>query len=744
MTTRHLAVSFSLFLVAAAQAQAQPLGADDLMVPIHSRAGNGDDPDYGWWAGAGNYKVSFHDGFAFYPRLGDGFHTNLPLRWQTVSVSVGGQVLAGSTAPMHRHSEWRFEYVQPGCRETYDVRADGVEQSFVCAQKLGHGDLVVRGRITTALSAPAVGAAHQAIDFEDAAGTPIVRYGHAFARDAAGNSAPATTAWDGDTITLSVASAWLEQAVYPVTLDPLTSSLVLHASSLGAVVSTDIGTEFESSTRTTVYAIERAFSATDHDVYAYRSEGDFGGRALLFSDLSVNNSDRHVAVAFSGGADRWLIAFERLPIGGRSEVWIYYHDKLSSVANSGLQVRTLSSPTDNFVDPDLGGANSHSPSTRCLLVAQHRMSAIDYIESCGIDAQARQLVSNTILWGGPTTAQASPAVTQVALESEGWMLAWQQRFGNGVQQVYGAVTNTDGTIAQSGPLVHLLGRHVTRPCVAGYQERHMLTFNVSTDASSELGAELRSALVQWPIVQPVATVGTHRVLATAVPPISVLSNQGLAFDSASLATWLAVYTRAQALLPASTSAFSVRLGGTGVPIEQNTLFALAGHRATGVSATFNRSEERYPIVYGTDESASNWLVGQLYEYPADAAEFLYGVECGTAMIGGSRPYIGNTNYHFGLVMGPPNTVAIGAVSLAATAVPLDGLGLTGCVLNVDPALLVATVVGITSPQGWVILPFPMSDDPGFVGDLHLQILYASPGANPANLQATRGLRAQFR
>lgn len=128
----------------------------DLVVPIHTHPADPTFGEYGVWAGGAGYKVRFGDDVTFFPRLGKSAPRNLPLTWRTRTVTVGGRVLvdadvvcnAGATGPT------RFEYRRGPVVEAYDVRADGIEQTFVLAQRPAiAGDLVVEGTLSTELLA---------------------------------------------------------------------------------------------------------------------------------------------------------------------------------------------------------------------------------------------------------------------------------------------------------------------------------------------------------------------------------------------------------------------------------------------------------------------------------------------------------------------------------------------------------------------------------------------------------------
>jgi len=273
----------SAFAVACLPAQvpappASLLEASTLLVPLHSHR---DDPvlgAYGLWAAGPDYKASFHDGFTFYPRLGPTQPDNLPLRWQTESIRVGEQVLVdGHSEPAGWHDAWRCELRYHGVTEAYDVRRDGVEQTFVfAAPPRIHGDLVVTGRVRTPLHVLPVVSAMADLVFVDESGQPRVRYGAATAVDALGQRTPVPTSFDGTHIRLTIDGTWLARAQFPVVLDPLTAPVSIHSdpTSLG-VYDIAVGFESESSQFNVMVVFSRASSSTDFDVFGLLMHRDF-------------------------------------------------------------------------------------------------------------------------------------------------------------------------------------------------------------------------------------------------------------------------------------------------------------------------------------------------------------------------------------------------------------------------------------------------------------------------------------
>src|SRR5690606_2801707 len=134
---------------------------------------------------------------------------------------------AGPAAVQFQPSAWRYEYRGAAVTERYDVRREGVEQSFVVHERpAAAGDLVIRGRFLTRLATPERAALHAPLVLRGPAGEALVGYGSAIAFDASGSSTPVTTACTGGTVVLTVPAAWLAGARFPVTVDPLISMTV--------------------------------------------------------------------------------------------------------------------------------------------------------------------------------------------------------------------------------------------------------------------------------------------------------------------------------------------------------------------------------------------------------------------------------------------------------------------------------------------------------------------------------------
>ncbi|MCA8975862.1 MAG: hypothetical protein KDC98_14165 [Planctomycetes bacterium] len=262
------------------QPQSAALTAD-LFVPIRA----GEAADEGTWAAGERFKVSFHDGFQFVPYLGPAYPHNLPFRWATESVLIGTREYV-TTRPQGRVAgEGRFEYDLGDVVEAYEVSAAATEQTFTIPAAPGRpGDLVVSGRVTSPLSAPASAPAHAAVTFVGPAGEAVVEYGAATAVDASGRRFAMTTAVDGDRIRLTLPARAVAEAVFPLVVDPV----ILSSSTTQDVGIVDLASHSGS---TQVFVVmTRIASASDHDAYAFSFDPGWTNRITRIADVATTRS----------------------------------------------------------------------------------------------------------------------------------------------------------------------------------------------------------------------------------------------------------------------------------------------------------------------------------------------------------------------------------------------------------------------------------------------------------------------
>lgn len=731
LITRCLTATAAMLLPAAVAAQADPAPAElapgALRVPIHA-APRAEAPARGWWAAGDTYKVSFHDGFVFVPYLGAAAADSAPLRWTTESVTVGdASLVAPAATPRHAHSDWRYEYRYGAVTEAYDVRAEGVEQTFVVHRRPAvSGDLVVAGRIDTRLRAAALPAgAHAALTFCDEQDRAVIRYGAAFAVDAGGDRLPITTVFDGGRASLTVPGTWLARARFPVTVDPLVSGVVIRneGTTLG---STSVARDESSATDNVMVAYLRIASIVDRDMVVVVTDNNFANPVVVFSDLSTATYDA-VDVAFVGGATRWAVAFQAssMPSG----LGVYLHQRGNRTLNSGVTLPISLATTVNQV-PRIGGASAAS---EALIVFQSGFPTLrTEVWGVVLNAQTQTFGVPKVI-SGATVAATRPDVSSGRNNGESnWLVAYEAVTHGDPSDDRDVFVTSVSSSTLGSTASFLVGTDVSTPphkclpVVDGRGGRYL----VAMARSASLGVLQGEVVVQrvdWPESASAPTTQTPNVLTTITH-----RSLGVAFDNTSRSHWCVT---SESVAIQSDSAW--RVGFTGSPTEAVFSFGASP------SVAYDSRTREFQIVY----HVSGVVFGARLQYPPDAITVGYGAGCGhpAYSVSADPPFAGSEFFRI-LFTGPPaGTSCVLFLSLAQAAIPLDAIGMFGCVLHVDPQpgrfLLSANA---TADAGGARLTLPLRDAPLLQLDLFAQWLWLEPGLNALGVGASAGRRIQVR
>ena len=160
------------------------------------------------------------------PALGDdAAQPRLELRF--VAARRGGVQLVGGQAVMPKQDGERVDFDRGAIVERYLISNSGFEQRFRIAERpAGHGDLRLVMRVAGNVTATAVVPEHRAIAFRHD-DVDVIRYGEARVLDRGGHQQPIATGYDGHgRLELIVPASFLDQAVYPVTVDPAVGPIV--------------------------------------------------------------------------------------------------------------------------------------------------------------------------------------------------------------------------------------------------------------------------------------------------------------------------------------------------------------------------------------------------------------------------------------------------------------------------------------------------------------------------------------
>jgi len=270
-----------------------------------------------------DYSARFDaSGVEFTPALGTAAERPFPVRFTMESVRRGANdvfVCTADRAPVVDGARVRYEHGSD-LMEVYDVRSDGIEQSFVFATKpAGTGDLVVRGRIATEL--PLAAASDDGVRYE-LPGTGGVTFGAVTGVDANGATVRGSirAATDGSYVEWVLPASFVDGARYPLVLDPLIGSAFHVGNLTGADEAPAVA--FDATANRFLVAWKVALSATTAQLrgqFVSTSGGLLSGSFLIAPSVhrsaplrlvNVNATDRFLvcwveASAPTPGATQW-------------------------------------------------------------------------------------------------------------------------------------------------------------------------------------------------------------------------------------------------------------------------------------------------------------------------------------------------------------------------------------------------------------------------------------------------------
>jgi hypothetical protein len=741
--------------------------ARDWQSPIHTLDADPAGGTYGWWAAGLSFKASFHDGFAFYPYLGPTYARNLPWKWRTVSVTAGGhELLPAGATPAHAHTALRYEYRYPSFVEAYDVRfaddSEAVEQTFTIAQRPAFaGDVVVRGRIDSELRAQPFEDAHRGITFHDGAGNALVSYGAAIAIDANGARTPVTTGFDGDTIRLTVPGAWLAEAAFPVTIDPLTARVTISTwggTTFGLPSYPAIGRDDESTTMNVMTFYSRQFSASDFDGYARLTNNDYSGSVQIYTDVTASWSTVRAGVASVGGANRWTLCLQRdfgTPTNA-SAVRVYTHNFGNTTLNSGTTAFHTLPSTETHRYPEIGGTDGFSSGTNALLVYQADVTPNQQnttaSEAWGVlfNAATNTFGTRFLLAGFAVGTSRDREYPNVNQESSGgtahWVVTWAE-FNNtitndDVDVAISRVSST-GTILLNASYIgsEATTDHKLFPRVAGREGRYLVTYLRSTSRTSGFGTALESERVNWTDTGASATELQIRTLTSGGTDVV---QGGVAYNDVTDSHWAVVWQRGSFT---TGNVYASRLGYTGGTVETHTVYSAASTGGYSPNITFDDDGNQFMLVHASNENPPSGypVFGYRLTFAA-ATNLAYGTSCGGTISASRVPNAGDEFYNVNLGAATPNSPAALLISSGSANIGLGFMGLGTCVLNVNlGAPFVVVLNSNTNAAGNASLNLKLNDSPAIIGDLYMQWAYAAPGTPwPTPLRLTSGLRAQIR
>ncbi len=483
--TRKSLLSAAVALAAASLALAQGTPTLSSLQRLHGDLyGAGDD-----------YQAHFTPGtFEFLPALGSAAPRDLPVQFTLESVGRqhGQPVPASELARPHEVQRGTsVDYVRGSVTETYDVRVDGVEQSFTFRTlPAGGGDLVVRGRIETDLAARSI---RDGVEFfmNDVGGVTVSKV---IGIDAAGMRTPGTLSFEDGVLELRLPGEFVETAQLPLVLDPLFGTTIDVDSTANDQDNQDPDIAYDAANDNFYCVFERQFSAINVSIMGQ----------VLNGDLTLQSANLVVAISGLGVSDPTVanVRFnERFVVAWRDTAGIQGKSVRGANGVSGPQRLLVANPGGGFaLEPDLGG-ESTMVDDEAILVWTNTVTDDIYAR------QIRPLSDDTLslnggqvlISGTGTQFNNQPAISKSGGSTGYHMIVWHENV-NGRDRVISAIVNRNlGFIDANTPLTSNNDEHFNpdvdgdgRLWVAAY-EREEPTNPTETDIAVR-GVTINDAL----------------------------------------------------------------------------------------------------------------------------------------------------------------------------------------------------------------------------------------------------------
>ncbi|MBL9076580.1 MAG: hypothetical protein JNL08_03700 [Planctomycetes bacterium] len=741
-----------------------PLPTAQQRAPIAAGLATPDGRPTELWASGRGYKVSFHDGMVFRPRVGPTL-PHQPLRWRTVSVRAGDHELlppaAAATPPTPRWSEFRCEYDLGPVTERYDVRDDGVEQSFVVPVRPPAGPLVVRGELTTPLVLAPREARCAGLTLCLPDGRPAVEYGAAVAIDAHGVRTPVAIATDGRHVELQLAAETVAAAAFPLVIDPVIAPNTLLA--IGAAID-DVDVLHETLSdpnlqARTWFTWTDEFAAGDADLRLWRLGDGFAGTVIeVFREISTYSSSRQGRIALAPGIRHVVLVWQyEDPTSSR----IYFHrHSVDDVTWSPAAFPLTGAAGTSDWRPDVGGRIGTTGSL--LLVTFQRELVSPLTNTANSEVWATLYDAQFVAPGlgasvppfpvlvRPNADQERPVVNQSAV-GDHWLVAFQESNNNVTNDDWdvttvaiagsGIVTPTGlETASDADPLVHAI-----TPEIAGAGGRYLLTYTTrafelpNPKPAGRLGSTLWAQRLDFDHATGTGTL-PHAAVALLGAATNTLDNGGLAFDVTSRSHWNST------LLVQSTDRYrSIKVGYTGNIVESLVLAPVFGAEPSAIATTFDEGSRRFPIVFAETDSGGGAVAhGTTHDYVAVQPPTLLGFACGGGVWAdldgiAARQQVGSEGMPLRLENAPEDSLAFVMIATAAANVPGSLFGAPGCTIVPDIFTSLITLIPAPIQNGHATVRVDLPELAGPVG-LCMQWGYFVTGANPLGIQASEGLR----
>ena len=639
---------------------------------------------------------------SFTPALGTKAPRAMPVHFtfQDARRDGRGARLRGVHVQPHLEAEGTTAVIHHGttCVERYALRTDGVKQSYVFAEAPpGQGDLSVIVGIETELSSPRRGDVSTGLTLNSKHGG--VHIGTVVGIDAAGRESTGTMHFDGTSLTFSLPARFVDDAVYPLELDPFIGTTIGVTTGTSNDGATDVAYDDASDCYLVVW--QRAFSTNIILIRGQRisASGTLVGGLISIRSVNVSTAPSVGNVKRSG---EFLVCYEHGPsFFGPFEIHGNTIDAGSGSVSASVVI--ASSPTSD-IRPDVS-SNATGQSDTAIVVWERGNSAEARLVACPAGSPPTPGVTTTLTGG---IAGPRPAISKNGGSVGRHVVVFESR-GGVTRVIVARVLDSNLNLLGSPVFLgdsSLLGEHAD---VDGDGTEFMAVWHENEPANSSR-TDVRSRILRWD--------GSALILATPVSDVAVRPDRDEGFPAvAYCAGKYLVAAEEPGLPPFGISTFATMFDRDAQPCDRVVRFGnlrdqvvrpAVCSRLSGGEA----SDEGLLVV--TIRSATPPFAGDLnalrFESYRGRAPISVGPGCGPGGVASvSGPFsLGNPEFKFAVSGADPATRVFGfLLNLAGPPLPQCG----SCTFT-DP---LAIFFVAPSAAGEAEFPFPLPCDQSYIG-----------------------------
>ncbi len=487
-------LGIALLLTTASTAQESPsrpgLPPDRLESLLESGFGIEARGSGSWITAGADYRARFDSrGVRFTPALGPDAPRSMPIELRLREVRRGSETRLEPRPvdPRQLGELVLFEHAD-GIVERYAVSAQGIELSFVFPEPLeGSGDLEIELELATELEAIAGRTARDPLRLE-VGNFGGVQIGTVTAIDQTGRSVPGELHTDGDSLTLSIPAGFVDEALYPLVVDPFIGTLFPLTSINANSTNPDVAYDFGNDMFLVVW--QRTYSANDNDIYAIRVRSQAPTVPLRLLDTALVDA-RAPTVACCWASQRFFVAWqERATSATPWQIRGRAFDATDGALSNTIDVSSTFTLVEG-TQPDSGGS---SVQNRVVVVWNEEGDIVGNRVTVPASGDPSRVIGNqkTIVGLGGFSA---PAISKSSGGIDRYLVAFERTTSSPTLEVdiWGAVVDSNvNTLAPAQTLANVQGAYETAPDVDGDGEDFVMAWTIDKNPGGATDRDIQA------------------------------------------------------------------------------------------------------------------------------------------------------------------------------------------------------------------------------------------------------------